>query len=156
MRSGRRELRSPRCSHDCLDDVPVPGAAAEVACDFYPNILFCRVGLLAEKGVRRQQQARCAEPALKRMGIRERLLKSAELVTVGEAFDRRNRAPINLRGEGETGAYRHLVEEDRARAAHAVLAPEVGPRQQELVAKEVRENQPGWDHTLVEESVDSK
>src|SRR3712207_1430246 len=65
LRSRRRLTVQVRLRHlDCLDDVLVARAAAEVALEALPDLLLARVRLLLEQTDRGQDHARRALPAL--------------------------------------------------------------------------------------------
>jgi hypothetical protein len=81
-------------------------------------------------------------------------LQRVEDVAIRQAFHGSQRVAIYLNGQGQARADRVVVEEYRAGAADAVLAPDVGPGQPEVVSEEVAEEQPRLDGPLVGGSVD--
>ncbi len=109
-----------------------------------------RVGVLAQVGVERHQEARGAEPALQRVVLVEGRLQRAGL----EALDRAHVAPVGLDGERQAGAHRLAVELHRARAADAVLAADLRAGEA-LVADEVRQQRARLDLGLVLGAVDA-
>ena len=58
-----------------------------------------------------------------------------------QALDGLDRVAVGLRGEHQAGANGNAVEDHRAGAADAVLAADMGPRQQEIVPQEVAQQQ---------------
>ena len=60
-----------------------------------------------------------------------------------ESLDRRDRRAPRLHREHQARAHGLTVEQHGARAAHAVLAPEVGAREAEVLAEEVGERLAG-------------
>src|SRR5581483_2333910 len=69
-------------------------------------------------------------------------------VALGQRLDRLHRAAVGLRREQEAGANGDAVEEDRARAADAVLAAEVRSGQAGVLANEVGEQLSRLDERL--------
>src|SRR3989454_574192 len=124
---------------DRIDDRLVAGAAAVVAGEIFADALARRVRLVAQKRLRRHEDARRAETALQRVGEHEGALQLLDLARVGQALDRVHLAAVGLRGEHETGAHDLAVDSHGARAAHAVLAADVGAGELELVPEEVGE-----------------
>jgi len=55
----------------------------------------------------------------------------------GEALDRCHLVALRLHGEQQAGTHGRPVEQHRAAPAHAVLAPDVGAGQAQVVAKVV-------------------
>ncbi len=67
------------------------------------------------------------------MTVLHRLLHGREgAVGAGEALDRGERRPLELRDEEQARAHRLAVEEDRAGATGAVLATDVGAGEVEV------------------------
>src|SRR5581483_1246533 len=62
-----------------LDDVDVPGAAADVALDRTADLLLARLRRVREQVGRADQHPRRAVPALEGVVLRERLLQRVEL-----------------------------------------------------------------------------
>src|ERR1051326_4260457 len=134
----RRRLRGGLL--DRLDDVLVPGAAAEVALEAVPDLLLRQlVAVRGDERGRRHNHARRAEAALKGMPLPERLLHRVQLAVVGETFDRRNGASVGLDGENGARLHGEPVEVHGARAALRGVAGELRTRESELVAQEVDE-----------------
>src|SRR5687767_2218586 len=135
------------------DDVLVARAAAQVAGDRLPHLGLGRIRGLPQEARERHQEARRAEAALKAVMLAERLLKRIEPVAVGETLHGLDLAPVYLRREQQTRAHGGAVEHDRARAADAVLAPEMGAGEVEVVPEEVGQGLPYLDRPLVHASV---
>src|SRR4030095_5604584 len=95
------------------------------------------------------EEARRAVAALEPVVLAEGLLERRQRVADGEALDRLDRATAHLNGEQQARAHRRSIHDDRARAAYAVLAAQVGPRQLEIVAQEVGERLARLDRALV-------
>src|SRR5262245_24420237 len=61
-----------------FDDLRIGGAAAEIAGEIMPDFVVVRSRMLLEQLTRHQHEARCAEPALRRARLKERLLHGTE------------------------------------------------------------------------------
>src|SRR5690242_17040305 len=114
---------------DGPDDPHVARAAADVARELLADLVLRRVVVRVEQRLRRHQEAGRAEPALETVVVLERLLQRMQLVTIGEALDRLDPRAVDLTRERQAGACDNAVDEDGARAAHALLAADVRPRQ---------------------------
>src|SRR5690606_40167855 len=70
--------------------------------------------------------------------------RSSELAAIGRAdpLDGGHLVAVRLHGEHQAGPHGRAVEEHRARAADAVLAPQMGPGELAPLAEEVGERQP--------------
>src|SRR6266702_849618 len=114
-----------------VDDVLVACAAAQV-----PGQRFLDLGIagccdIAQQVVRRDDQARCAGPALDRAGLDDRLLHHIGCARVAQALHGAHLATLRLPGRDQAGAHRHVVEPDRAGPAFALLAGVLRARQAE-------------------------
>jgi hypothetical protein len=86
--------------------------------------------------------------------FRERLLDGKELLLGAQRLDGLHVAPVGLDGEHQARSRRFTVDQYGARAAHPMLAPNVRPRQLEVMPEEVAEKKPRLDGTLDARSVD--
>ena len=75
----------------------------------------------------------------------EGLLQRGQRTAAGERLDRVDAAPVRLHGEEAAAAHGDPVQEDRARAADAVLAADVRPGEPQTVAEEVGQQEPRLD-----------
>ena len=57
----------------------------------------------------------------------------------GETFDSRHVVALGLDGEHQARAHRRSIQQNRAAAAHAMLAADVGSGQAEVVTKVIRQ-----------------
>src|SRR5262249_42940468 len=149
----RRAERAGGRRRGC-DDVLVTGAATEISGDRLANLGVRRIGELAQEAGQRHEEARSAESALQTVGLTKGLLERIEPPPVGEALDGLDVAAVHLNGEQQAGPHGRPIDDDRARAAHTVLAAEMGSGQLEVVAQEVGERLPGFHGPLVDSSVD--
>src|SRR4029453_6584894 len=83
----------------------------------------------------RDDQARRAEAALHRTGLRERLLHRVQLPAPGKPRDRDAVVAARLRGEDEAPTHEPPLEQHRARAALTLLARVLRARQAEPLAQ---------------------
>src|SRR5690242_20381459 len=72
---------------DGVDDVLVASAAAEVAADARPDLVFTRIGVLAEQVHARHNHARRAAAALEPVLLPEAFLKRVQAALGCETFD---------------------------------------------------------------------
>ena len=63
---------------------------------------------------------------------------------------------VGLHREHQAGADRRAIEQDRAGAAHAVLAADMGAGEQQFVAQEIAQQHPGFDAALIRRAVDGE
>ena len=95
--------------------------------------------MLGEERGDRHDEAGRAEAALQAVAVAERGLHGRELTGRGEAFDGRDVVARRLHREQEAGPHGGAVEQHGARAAHAVLAAEMGAGEPAVFAEEVGE-----------------
>ena len=76
------------------------------------------------------------------MGLAEGGLQWIQLAIFGKPFNREDLMTIGLYGEHEAGTNRRAIEKDRARTAHAVLAPDMGASETCIVTEKVGKEQP--------------
>ena len=105
-----------------FEDLPVPGAAADVAGQRLADLGVGRLGVVAQERGGRDDEARRAEAALHRAGVDERALHRMHLLAVGEILDRAHVAALGGAREDETRAHELAVHQHRARSAFALLA----------------------------------
>jgi hypothetical protein len=74
-------------------------------------------------------------------------LQRVQFAAVREPLDGLDHGPAGRRGQHQARAHRRAVDDDRAGAAHALLAAQVGAGQPEFVAQEVREAGARLGHT---------
>src|SRR5438552_18900095 len=111
--------------------------------------------MLAQELEQRGEHARRAEAALQAVTIAKGFLEGMESSRRwGDAFNRGDVATVRLDCKKQAGARRAAVEEDGARAAHAVLAADVRAGELELMAQEIGEREPVLDAGLVRLAVD--
>jgi hypothetical protein len=86
-----------------------------------------------------------AEPALKRVFIDERLLDRMKLALGCQALDRRDPATVKRGHQDHASVHAPVINQERARAAFAAVAPFLGPRQARPLTKKVKERNTGVD-----------
>src|SRR5439155_11656803 len=140
---------------DRPDDVHVARAAADVPLDRPADVRFRRLRRVGEEVRRAEQHPRRAVAALEAVLVRERSLERRQLPVRGEAFDGDDLRPVGLDGEEHAALHRASVHQDRAGAAVAGVAADVGAGQVEVVANEVDEQLARLDLALIALAVDS-
>ena len=141
---------------NCLDDVLVAGAAAEVALEAVPDLVLARIGVLGEEADGGHHHPRRAVAALEPVLLVERLLERMQRAVVGEPFDRRQLRPVRLDAEQRARLDRLAVQEHGAGAARGGVAADVRPGQTETLAQDVDEELTRLQVELVANAVDSK
>src|SRR5580698_3087353 len=155
----RRYAAAPsRIDHraDRAHNSDIAGTAAQVAAHADANRVLVRCTETQDEIARRYQHARCAIAALKCVFAAEGGAQFGGDLVVVEAFDRGDACAVAGRRKGDARARRHVVEQQRARAAHAVFAAEMRPRQVELVAQEIRQMGAGINRLVDRASVDGE
>src|SRR5699024_9741253 len=96
------------------------------------------------------------EAALQAVMAAEGLLQVAQVVARGERLDGAQLAAVGLHPEDQAGADRLAVHQDRACPADAVLTPQVGPGEPEVLPQHVGQGLSGLDEDLVLGAVDAQ
>src|SRR5438045_2819510 len=143
---------SPRRLHG-LEDVPVAGAAADVALKRLPDLLLRGARVGSEQGSRAHQHSRCAVAALEGVMVAEGLLQRRQLPVLAQALDRLDRGAVGLDGQQHAALHELPVHDHRARAAVARVAADVAAGQVEVVADEVDEQLARLDFAFVLDAV---
>ena len=112
-------------------------AAADVARHALPDVILGGIRGSRDDRLGRHQLSRRAESALRAIAGDERLLKRIQPAVFSEPFDRRHGAGVGPDGELTARVDRDAVEMHGARAALAAIAPNLGPRQVEVVADQL-------------------
>src|SRR3712207_5402275 len=102
---------------DGLDDVLVARAAAQVALEPFPDLLFGRVRLLLEEAYGGHDHARRAVAALEAVRLVEGLLHRVPEPVLRNALHRRDLMPVGLHRKDRAGLDRLTVHQDRASSA---------------------------------------
>ena len=148
MAEGLRPPSHLRCRLHGAHDVLIARTPAQVAFERVPNLFLRRRRVRAQQIVRRQHHARRAEAALQSVFFPEGVLQSMQHAIGRESLDRRHRRAIGLYRKAGARLNRHAIQEHRARSALTRVAANLGAGQSDGVAKEVNEQQPGFDLTL--------
>src|SRR4029077_5381688 len=112
--SGVRRLSGSSCRRpDRLDDLHVPGAAAEIAAERLADILLARPRTPAQQRLGGPDHPGGAEAALGTELLVEGALQRAQLPVGRLAFYGLDRAAFAARGEREAGEARGPADEDR-------------------------------------------
>ena len=126
-----------------LDDLLVAGAAAEVAADRLPDLRVARPRVATQAApAPRSAGPRCSSRIAGRAFSQKLSCSTLSDPSAGrEALDRRHAVAVGLHCVHQAGAHRLAVEQDRAGAADAVLATDVGAGQAQIVAQPVDQRQ---------------
>src|SRR5579884_3133973 len=130
-----RLLHAPRGVLDGADDLVVAGAPAQVPREPEADALLARVRFLVEQRLGRDEEAGGADAALERRVLEERLLEWVHLPRLGQPLDRRDLGPLRLDAEHEARVDETAVQDDRAGATVAVVAPLLRAGQPDHVAQ---------------------
>src|SRR5258706_6784653 len=137
-----------------LDDLRVARAHAEVAGEAAADLVFARIGILAQKRVRGEDHARRAVAALKAVALDERLLHRMEPAVRLQSLDRGDFPAVRLHREQEARFHQLAVEQDRAGAALADDAADVRAGEAGDLAQKMGQEQPRLDLFFVTPAVD--
>src|SRR5581483_7093055 len=128
---------------DRRNDVDVGAAATDIATHPVAHgvlVDWCPFGTeLVEHTERRADLARRAVAALNRVVLDERLLQRMQLSVPREPLDRRDLGVLAGDRENEAAVHPATVEQHGARAALAVIAALLRPREAEVLAQRVEE-----------------
>ena len=105
-------------------------ASAEIARQSFFDLLFRRVRILLEKGLRCHDHSRGTKAALKSGVVDECLLQGIERTCLGipQSLNCRYGFPVALDGQDPTGIDGFAIHDDRAGAAGALPAGNFGAR----------------------------
>ena len=103
---------------------------------------------------RQHQKARRAVAALQAVVLDEGALQRMQFVAVGEPFDGADFLALGLDGEHQAGAHRLVVDDDRAGAADAMLAADMGAGLPAIVANGVDQSAARLDADRIIPAVD--
>src|SRR5438445_7657011 len=131
------------------DDVLVTGAAAHRPLDPMPHLRLARVWIAIDQIVGGHDHAGRAEAALQAVLVPERLLHRMQLPVRGQTLDRDHGRAVGLNGEDRARLDSLAIDEDRARAALAGVAADVGTGEAEVVAEKVNDEEARLDFRLL-------
>ena len=135
--AGRRSAGSRR--EHRLDDLFVPGAAAQVPGKPILDLGAGRLRDSVEQGLRRDELARDAEPALRRATVEERLLERAQPSVDRQPLDGRHLCSVGLHAEHQARVDAAPVDEHRARTALPDEAALLGAGQGEILTEDIEQ-----------------
>src|SRR6266436_2675367 len=134
---------------DRLHDVVIAGAPAEIAFQLMPDQLLRGLRIPLEHLVHGHDHAGGAEPALQPVLLPKPHLDRVQLAVLRQSLDGHDVGAVHLDREEGAGLDRLAVHEDRARAALARIAADVGPGESHGLADVVDEQQTGLDFMAV-------
>src|SRR5262249_48190942 len=134
---------------NCLDDVLVPRASAEIAGNADADLFFRRLGIFLDQAIGSHDHARRAEAALQGVHLAKRILQGMELaIGPRDALDGEDLGALRLRGKYRAGFDRLAVEVDGTGAAMRRIAADVRPGEIELLAEDVDAPHTGLDQSF--------
>src|SRR4051812_34153476 len=136
-----------------LDDVVVPGAAAQVSGDRLADLELARVLVPLEERAAGDHHAGRAEAALQRVLLGEAFLDRMELAALLQALDGRDLAAVGLHREHGAGFDRLAVQHHGAHAAVRRVAADVRAGEAEILADEMHEQEARFDFRLAHRAV---
>src|SRR5215472_10536181 len=101
----------------CVDDVLISGAAADIAFQAMPNLIFSRGWIALQNLLRSHDHSRRAESALQPVLVPERFLHAVQLPVACESFHRDDVRAVRLRREHRAALDGFAVQLHGARAA---------------------------------------
>src|SRR5262249_53558938 len=123
--------------HDALDDVVVPGAAAEIAFEALAHFLLRGARMAACEVERVHHPDRGAEAAWHVVVLLERCLHGMQgSIGTRDAFDRQDVGAFGLHGDDRAALDRSSVQVHGARAALRRVAADMGPGEPQVLADE--------------------
>jgi hypothetical protein len=137
-----------------LDDIVIAGATAEIAFEGVANGRLVRILLPGKEGGRGQHHPRRAIATLQTVLLPERPLDGMEHPPGRKTFDGRDFVTIGLSREQRATLYPDTIQQDRAGAALAGVAPNLCAGQAEMVAKQLHEERSRLHFELPLDSID--
>src|SRR2546425_1911535 len=125
---------------DCLVDLEVTGAAAEVARERLLNLIARGTRARCEQRLGGEEERRRAVATLRRAQLGERLLERMEHPALRHAFDRLDPARGAGEAEHQTGEDGRPVEQHGTRAAFAQLTAVFGAREPRILAQHLEQD----------------
>src|SRR5581483_1374155 len=115
-------LRDSLCrERDGIHDLRIAGAAADVPRNRRANFLARRRGIVLEQNLGGQNHCRRAVTALRRARFGKGNLQRVRFAVLGDALDRRQRVPLRLNRQRQTGKHRDTVHQHRTGGTFAEL-----------------------------------
>jgi len=113
---------------DCVHDVLIAGAAAEVSVKRVTNLVLCRLRIPQQELVRAKNHPWSAVTALKPVTFPKGLLERMEFLPLSQSLDRQKIGAVSLNRKHRAGLHRSVVEHDSACPADTGLAADVSAR----------------------------
>jgi hypothetical protein len=119
-----------------------------------PDLFGSRVGVDLEERDRREDHARRTKPALQSVLRPERFLYGVKRTVRRQAFNGRHVGAVSLNGKARARLDGEVVDEHRAGATLARVAPDLGARQPNNFSDEMDEEKTRLDVVLMATTVD--
>jgi hypothetical protein len=134
-----------RSGFDCVHNVLIAGAAAEIPLKAVPDFFFRRMRVSFQNLFRRDNHARSAEAALKPMFIPESFLDGVQIPVTRQALNREHVFPVCLNGKHCARLDRDAIHGHGARATDRRFTTNMGARQPGDLANVVNQKEPRFD-----------
>jgi hypothetical protein len=122
---------------NCLNNLMISGAPAEVARDTNTDVLFTRGMCMIEEILGAHEHPRRAEPAVNSIVIKERFLQRREGLPLRKTFDGRDIPSFDLRCEDQTRIHGDSIQKHCACPTLADLASTLCSSKTKGIAQEI-------------------
>jgi hypothetical protein len=141
---------------DCLDDVLVASAPAEITLQPGADAVLRRLRFTPKQFQRAHDHSRRAETALQGVMLAERgLQRMLGITRPAQALNRTDRCSVRLDGQDRAGLHSAAVEMHSTRAALGRVATNMRTGDAEVIPQEVHKQLPGLNLSLPPLAVDS-
>jgi len=128
------------CGFDSFKNLKIPGTAAQVAGDCFPDLVPRGVRILVQQSLRSYQNGWRAIAALGRPEIGESILQRVKVSVFAEAFDSQNLFLTALEREHQARKNGFAIQKDGASAAFSELTAVFCARVTEILAQDLQQS----------------
>src|SRR5712691_684849 len=125
---------------DGFENLKIPGTAAQVAGDCFPDLVPRGVRILVQQSLRSYQNGWRAIAALRCTKIGESILQGMKVAIFSEAFDSQYLLPATLEREHQTRKHRLAIQKDGASAAFSELTAVFCACVTEILAQDLQQS----------------
>src|SRR5439155_25626515 len=123
---------------DRLLNAVIGTAAAQIAAQPVADIFGSRIGMLVQKGLARNHEARSAKTALRRIIVNERLLNRMQLALLHQGLDRGDLLALGFDGQHRTRIYGFVIYQHGAGTTFRTVAYALSAGDVEFIRSEER------------------